>query len=263
MAGFSSTDHITSDPAITFSAPAAGNTLLYKVDTGSFSATVPVFATDGSAEGPHTVSVEQDTAGNVSAATSLSFTLDTTPPMLAGITASPSTGSIFVGSTDTFPFAFDEAVDVTGGTPSLTLNDGGTAVYDAAATAALHDPTKMAFDYLVSSSDTPTSSLAITGYAANGATVADLAGNLANLSSVAETFSALSVNESHTVPALTINGITRPALDFDSGGNIILEPAALAAAATYGIKFLYLGLPESTPYPPVADTSLTDFHLIV
>jgi hypothetical protein len=101
------------------------------------------------------------------------------------------------------------------------------------------------------------------GYAANGATVSDLAGNLANLSNVAETFSALSVNESHTVPALTINGITRPALDFDFGGNIILEPAALAAAGAYGIKFLYLGLPESTPYPPVADTSLTDFHLIV
>ena len=31
------------------------------------------------------------------------------------------------GSTGTFIFAFDQAVDVTGGTPSLTLNDGGTA----------------------------------------------------------------------------------------------------------------------------------------
>jgi hypothetical protein len=31
------------------------------------------------------------------------------------------------GSTDTFIFAFDEAVDITGGTPSLTLNDGGAA----------------------------------------------------------------------------------------------------------------------------------------
>jgi hypothetical protein len=31
----------------------------------------------------------------------------------------------YAGSTVTFIFAFDQAVDVTGGTPSLTLNDGG------------------------------------------------------------------------------------------------------------------------------------------
>jgi Domain of unknown function (DUF4347)/Bacterial Ig-like domain len=189
-------------------------------------------------------------------------TVDTTPPILTGITASPGSGSIFAGATDTFIFSFDEAVDVTGGRPTLTLNDGGTAVYDAAATAALHDPTKLAFDYLVSSSDTPTQSLAITGYVANGATVTDLAGNLANLSSIAETFSGLSVNESHTAPAMTFNGFTRPALDFDFAGNIILGPAALAAESAFGIKFLYAGLPESTPYPPVAENSLTDFHLI-
>jgi hypothetical protein len=52
-------------------------------------------------------------------------------------------------------------------------------------------------------------------------------------------------------------------LELDSTGHIILDAAASAAAAAYGIKFLYLGLPESTPYPPVADTHLTDFHLIV
>lgn len=224
----------------------------------------PNFATDHTADGVHTVSVEQqDPLGNVSAVASLTFTLDTTPPVLSGITASPAIGSIYAGSTETFTFAFKEAVDVTGGTPSLTLNDGGTAVYDAAATAALHDPTELAFDYLVSGSDTPTSSLAITGYAANGATVADLAGNLANLSHVAQAFNTVAVNESHSVPALTINGFTRPALDFDSGGNIILEAAASAAASAYGLKFLYLGLPESTPYPPVAENSLTDFHLII
>jgi hypothetical protein len=266
--GISSNDHITSNPTITYSAAAAGDTLLYKVDGGSFSPTAPNFeadpnfATDHSADGTHTVSVEQqDALGNVSAVASLTFTLDTTPPILTGIAASPNSGSIFAGSTETFTFAFDEAVDVTGGTPSLTLNDGGTAVYDAAATAALHDPTKMAFDYLVSSNDPPTPSLAVTGYNANGANVADLAGNLANLSNVAATFNTM-VNE-NTVPAFNVGGLIRPALELDSTGHIILDAAASAAAAAYGIKFLYLGLPESTPYPPVADTHLTDFHLIV
>jgi hypothetical protein len=158
--------------------------------------------------------------------------------------------------------AFNEAVNVTGGKPTLTLNDGATAVYDAAATAALHNPTKLAFDYLVSANDPRTPALAVTGFVANGATVADHAGNQANLSHVAAAFSALMVNES-TVPAYTVGGLTRPALELDSTGHIILDPAAAAAAAAYGIKFLYAGLPESTPYPPVADTHPTDFHLFV
>jgi hypothetical protein len=118
--GISSTNHITSDPALTFSAPMAGDTLLYKVDGGAFSAAVPNFeadpnfGTDHLADGAHKVSVEQqDPLGNISAVASLT------------------------------------------------------------------------------------------------------------------------------------------------------DAVASVAAATYGLKFLYLGLPESTPYPPVADTHLTDFHLVI
>ena len=57
-----------------------------------------------------------------------------------------------------------------------------------------------------------------------------------------------------TIPAYTINGITRPELHTDNAGHIILEPAAAAFAATYGSKALYLGLPAGTPFPPVAPT---------
>jgi large repetitive protein len=57
---------------------------------------------------------------------------------------------------------------------------------------------------------------------------------------------------SSTAPAYTFGGITRPALNFDANGNIILEGPAADFAATYGVKLLYLGLPASTPYPPVA-----------
>ena len=45
--------------------------------------------------------------------------------------------------------------------PTLSLNDGGTAQYDAAATTALHDPTKLVFDYLVSAADTPVASMSV------------------------------------------------------------------------------------------------------
>ena len=83
-------DGITSDPTLTFTPSAQGDTLLYKVDAAtSFTATVPSFATDGR----HTVSVEeQDTAGNISAVSSLTFTLDGTPPKAPDIVA-PGTGT--------------------------------------------------------------------------------------------------------------------------------------------------------------------------
>jgi hypothetical protein len=258
--GISGTDHITSNPALAYSALALGDSFLYKTDGGSFSATAPSFATDHSADGAHTISVEEvDAAGNISAATSLTFTLDTTAPHLTGITASPGSGSVFAGSTVALTVGFNEAVDVTGGTPTLTLNDGGTAVYDAAATALLGDASKLVFDYRVSASDPLTPSLAVTGLVAHGATVNDLAGNHADLSNVTAAF-ALMVNES-TVPAYTIGSLTRPALELDATGHIILDEAASNFASTYGTKALYAGLPPSTPYPPVAETH-SDFHLV-
>jgi autotransporter-associated beta strand protein/VCBS repeat-containing protein len=59
--------------------------------------------------------------------------------------------------------------------------------------------------------------------------------------------------------AYTSGGITRPALTLDSTGHIIMDQAASDFAAIYGSKLLYLGMPASTPYPPVA---AHDFHLV-
>jgi VCBS repeat-containing protein len=288
--GVSNTDHLTSDPSITYALSAAGDTLLYKVDGGSYSATVPVFATNGSADGLHTVSIEEvDAAGNVSAAASLSFTLDTAKPtvsvtadhnaLLAGqtalmtftfseavsgfalgdttvtggtlsnlvqdshnadvytatftpnasnteagsvqvnassyadiagndgtassivsftgdtlaptavATASPSSGTEAIGDLVHITLAFGEAVTIAGSAPGLALNDGGTATYDAAATVALHDASKLVFDYTVTASDANTSPLAITDVT-HGTTITDLAGNEAG---VAATLTGLGV----------------------------------------------------------------------
>jgi hypothetical protein len=119
----------------------------------------------------------------------------------------------------------------------------------------LGDASRLVFDYLVSATDIPTSPLAITGLNLRGAHVDDLAGNHADLSHVTATFDGLAVNQT-TVPAFTVNGFTRPELHLDAGGHIILDAAA-AAAAEFGAKFLYLGMPESTPFPPIPD-----FHLV-
>jgi VCBS repeat-containing protein len=195
--GISGTDHLTNDPMMIYVAPASGDYCLFKVDNGSFSAAVPAFATDHSADGLHTISVEEvDTAGNISAPEILTFKLDTIAPEITAVTALPSNGVEGVGETVAIKVAFGEAVAVTGGTPTLSLNDHGTATYDAAATAALHDASKLVFDYTVGVSDTITSPLAVTGINLHGAAIGDLAGNAANLSNVATTFTGLGIDSS-------------------------------------------------------------------
>ena len=51
------------------------------------------------------------------------------------------------------------------------------------------------FDHLVSPVDTPTAALAVTGLDSHGATIADFAGNGANLSPVTTSFPTLTVND--------------------------------------------------------------------
>jgi hypothetical protein len=250
--GVSGADHITSNPLIDYYKADAADTLRFKADgASSFSTSAPVFTTDG----VHSVTVQEvDAAGNVSASSSLTFTLDTTAPHLTGITATPSGGVAATGSLVQLTVGFNEAVHVNGGTPSLTLNDGGSAIYDAAATALLGDPSKLVFDHIVSSTDRA-GSLSVTGFAANGSNVVDLAGNAASLSSVSAAFDALHINET-VVPAYTLGAITRPELHLDLGGHVIMDATASAFAGQYGIQYLFLGLPAGTPYQTVPD-----FHL--
>ena len=56
-----------------------------------------------------------------------------------------------------------------------------------------------------------------------------------------------------TIPAYTIGGLTRPELQLDSTGHIVLDAAAQAFADTYGLQYLYLGCPPGTLWPPVTD----------
>ena len=44
----------------------------------------------------------------------------------------------------------------------------------------------------------------------------------------------------NSAPAYTIGGLTRPALNFDAGGHILLEGPVAEFAAQYGLQALYL-----------------------
>ncbi|MBR0828506.1 VCBS repeat-containing protein [Bradyrhizobium manausense] len=109
--GSLNSDRITSDPSIIYTASAAGDVLLYKADGGTgFSTIAPVFLTNGTADGQHTVFVEErDSAGNISVAASLIFRLDTTVPAAPSLKLHTDSGS---SSTD--KITKSGVVDVTG-----------------------------------------------------------------------------------------------------------------------------------------------------
>jgi hypothetical protein len=104
------------------------------------------------------------------------------------VTASPSTGDVTTGVSLTLTVNMTAAVTVSGGTPSLTLNDGGSAIYNAAQSTA----TALAFDYTAQSGQS-TSALGVTGINSNGATI-QTTGSAASFSGIQTTLAGLEVN---------------------------------------------------------------------
>ena len=101
---------------------------------------------------------------------------DLTPPTISSLIKSPSSGDLDAGKTVTFTLNFNEAVTVAGGTPALTLNDGGTATYTGGS-----DSSALTFSYSIAAGQN-IANLAATAVNLNSATVKDGAGNAANLS---------------------------------------------------------------------------------
>ena len=97
-------------------------------------------------------------------------------PSVTAIVTSPPSGLEETGAVITLTLAMSEVVTVAGGTPTLTLNDGGTATYTGGSgTDAL------TFSYTVAAGQN-TSALTATAANLNGATITDSGGNAANLS---------------------------------------------------------------------------------
>ena len=108
--------------------------------------------------------------------------IDTTAPTVASVVASGAgissgTGDLDAGNVVTLTLTMSENVTVntSGGTPTLTLNDGATATYTGASGNAL------TFSYTVAAGQN-TSDLAVSAVNLNGATIKDGAGNSASIS---------------------------------------------------------------------------------
>ena len=183
--GFSASDKITANDTLTGSGDANAVVTLKEGSTTLGTTTANAsgvwsFTPTGLANGVHTiVASETDTAGNTGTS-SLTFTLDTTAPTVASVVASGTgitsgSGKLAAGSVVTLTMNLSEAVTVAGGTPTLTLNDGGTASYTGGSGS-----NALTFSYTVAAGQN-TSDLTVTALNLNAATVKDVAGNTANL----------------------------------------------------------------------------------
>ncbi len=206
--GSSSTDGITANPALSGTADANAVVTLTEGSTVLGTATANAsgvwsFTPTGLAQGPQTITAsETDLAGNTGSS-SVSFRLDTVAPgvtseAVSGPTINADVGTLTAVQMAILAVGLSEPVKVVGGAPSLLLNDGGVATYDAAHSTS----TLLAFDYTVKAGQY-TNSLAVTGIKPQGATVTDLAGNSASFSGAFTTFSRLRVDG--TTPVATPN----------------------------------------------------------
>ena len=163
----------------TYNGGSGTNALTFSYTVGAGQNTPELAATGVNLNG----AVIQDGAGNPATLSLAGLTqtgpqIDTTTPTVTAILETPSSGDLGVGKTVTYTLTMSEAVTVntSGGTPTFSLNDGGTATYvSGSGTNAL------TFSYTVLAGQSA-ADLMISTVNLNGATVQDGAGNAANLS---------------------------------------------------------------------------------
>ena len=165
-----------------------------------------------------------DSAGNALSTANLPETfagvsIDTTTPSVSSVSA--TAGDYDAGKALTLTLNMSEAVNVTG-TPTLTLNDGGTASYTGGT-----GTNALTFSYTVGAGQN-TAGLAVTGITG---TIADLAGNALSTANLPETFTGVIVDT--TTPVVSTRG-EPPRGDYDAGKALTLTLNMSAAVNVTG-----------------------------
>jgi hypothetical protein len=180
--------------------------------TGSADATTGAFGiiTSVLASGTHNITATAtDAAGNISAKSGVyAVTIDSVAPTVSSIVTSGTgitngNGDLDAGKVVTLTVNFSSAVIVntSGGTPTLALNDGGTATYTGGSGSSA-----LTFSYTVLAGQN-TADLVVSSLKLNGATVSDLAANNANLSGATNDNPAGTLQIDTTAPTIAINTI--------------------------------------------------------
>ena len=193
-----------------------------------------------------------DLAGNALSTATLpeTFTgviVDTTAPTVSSVTA--TAGDYDAGKVLSLTLNMSEAVNVTG-TPTLTLNDGGTATYvSGTGTNAL------TFSYTVAAGQN-IAALAVTGVTG---TITDLAGNALSTASLPETFTGVIVDT--TAP--TVSSVTATAGDYDAGKVLSLTLNMSEAVNVTGTPTLTLNDGGTATYVSGTGTNALTFSYTV
>ena len=205
-------------------------TFSYTVGAGQNTADLAVTAVN---PGTATVTNGAGTAANLSGAVTNPagiLQIDTTTPVISAIAESPSSGDLNAGKTVTYTLTMNEVVTVAGGSPTLALNDGGTATYTGGSGS-----NALTFSYTVlAGQNTP--DLVVTAVNLNAATVADGAGNAANLSLTGITQGSPQID---TTPP-TVSSVTGTAGDYNAGNVLTLTLNMSEAVTVTGTPTLTL-----------------------
>ena len=180
--------------------------------------------------------------------------IDTTTPTVSSVVESPVSGDLNAGKTGTLTLDLNEAVTVNG-TPTLTLNDGGTAAYTSGS-----GTNALTFSYTVAAGQNA-ADLAATAVNLNGATVTDGAGNAANLSLTSLTQAGPQIDT--TAP--TVTGVAAsPSNGIEEPGNTITLTLNLSEATTVtGTPTLTLNDGGTATYTSGSGTNALTFSYTV
>jgi beta-glucanase (GH16 family) len=152
-------------------------------------------------------------------------------PGVSAVTTSPASGHLTTGATATLTVTFSSAVTVAGGTPTLALNDGGTATYvSGSGTNAL------VFSYTVAAGQS-TADLALAASAAialNGATIHDAAGHNAVLTGANGYNPAGTLQVNTVAPVISAVTISPANGDLTTGGTVALTVTFSSAVTVAG-----------------------------
>jgi autotransporter passenger strand-loop-strand repeat protein/ELWxxDGT repeat protein len=204
----------------------------------------------------------QDANGNnadFSAALNAGMGLQIGPVSVVGGATSQSEAN--TGQTVLLTLELDGSVNVnmTGGSPILTLSDGATATYDAAASSP--STGSLVFDYLVRSSD-HASNVAAT-YSPNGAVITDNNGVNVVFSAVSNAAIGLTVNSPLTVASESAS----PASGRETSGTTIqftlTMSETVSVATTNGIPTLALNNHGTAAYLSGDGTNVLTFSYTV
>ena len=200
----------------TYTGGSGTNALTFSYTVAATDSTVPTLAiTQANLPSGATILDEAGNAANLSGAVTTfpGLSIDP-PPVVVSVTETPSTGDLNSGKTVTLTLRLNDVVTVTGGAPTLALNDGGTATYTGGS-----GTNALTFTYTVGAGQN-TASLAATGLTLNGASVQNSLGNAAIFS---------------------FNGVTQTGPQIDTTPPTVTSVAASGAGITAGTGDLPAG----------------------